>query len=156
MYLWKNVNPKWTLQSFIQFSGTKTQVMLAFSIYTNGMKLLSYEKTKSTDMMDCIHGIRAISTQWVVLGHSFMMFLLLPTRNKIEFTTVPNDQCVPFHIVSCFSNVLPFLFIVYSKISKYDPNVGPHCSRHILCIEWTFSVVFNAETSWKNVGLLFL
>ncbi|XP_031639007.1 nose resistant to fluoxetine protein 6-like [Contarinia nasturtii] len=65
----------------------KTQALLIFSFYSNGMKLLSYKKSKSPDMMHCLHGIRAISTQWVVLGHTFMMFAVLPARNKIDLLT---------------------------------------------------------------------
>ncbi|XP_055304069.1 nose resistant to fluoxetine protein 6-like isoform X1 [Sitodiplosis mosellana] len=63
----------------------KSQALLAFSFYTNGMKLFSYKKTKSPDMMHCVHGIRAISTQWVVLGHTYLMYLLLPIRNMADY-----------------------------------------------------------------------
>lgn len=75
------------------FVGEKSQAMLAFSFYTNGMKLLSHTKSKSSDRMDCIHGIRAISTQWIVLGHTYVMFVLLPSRNKTEYPRV-NDKLV--------------------------------------------------------------
>lgn len=52
------------------FIDDKTPSFLAFSIYTNGQKVLSYKKSKSTDTMHCLNGIRVISTQWVVIGHS--------------------------------------------------------------------------------------
>lgn len=35
--------------------------------------------------MDCVHGIRALSTQWVLLGHTYMMYLFMPTRNSLGF-----------------------------------------------------------------------
>lgn len=54
--------------------GNKSEICTSFSVYTNGMKLLSYKKSKSPDMMSCLHGIRAITTQWVVLGHTFAMY----------------------------------------------------------------------------------
>ncbi|XP_031627930.1 nose resistant to fluoxetine protein 6-like [Contarinia nasturtii] len=65
----------------------KSQALLTFSFYSNGLKLLSYKKTKSPDMMHCLHGIRVISTQWVVLGHTFIMYVLLPIRNKLAIAT---------------------------------------------------------------------
>lgn len=36
-------------------------------------------------MMNCVHGIRVISTQWVVLGHTYMMFMAMPTVNVFTF-----------------------------------------------------------------------
>lgn len=62
------------------------QALLAFSVYSNGMKLLSYKEVKSPGMMNCLHGIRVISTQWVVIGHTFVMYITLPIRNK---TVIP-------------------------------------------------------------------
>lgn len=84
-------------------------MLLPFSVYTNGMKLLSYKKSKSPDMMNCLNGIKAISTQWVVLGnekaffqailiidflilhlsgHTFAMYPKLPFRNLVDIPTV--------------------------------------------------------------------
>lgn len=63
----------------------KKQIFLAFSVYTNGRSLLSCKKSKSKDVMDCVHGIRVISTQWVVLGHTYMMFFALPSSNGLSF-----------------------------------------------------------------------
>lgn len=53
-----------------KFSDEKSQSFLAFSVYSNGKKVLSYKKSKDPDTMQCLHGIRAISTQWVVIGHT--------------------------------------------------------------------------------------
>lgn len=39
-------------------------------------------------MMHCLHGIRAISTQWVVLGHTFGMYAQLPIQNRIAIPEV--------------------------------------------------------------------
>ncbi|XP_031635339.1 nose resistant to fluoxetine protein 6-like [Contarinia nasturtii] len=62
----------------------KTQAFLAFSFYSNGLKLFSQKKTESTeDTMQFLHGIRVISTMWIVLGHTFLMYLFIPVRNSM-------------------------------------------------------------------------
>ncbi|KAK7095323.1 nose resistant to fluoxetine protein 6-like isoform X2 [Littorina saxatilis] len=50
--------------------GISTKIFLAFSVYTNGSKLLSTKQTSSS--LTCIHGIRFLSMTWVVLGHAFI------------------------------------------------------------------------------------
>lgn len=92
------------------FTGEKSEALLAFSFYTNGMKLLSYKQSKSPDMMHCLHGIRAISTQWVVLGHSYMMYMKLPARNMAEYGAVKVTlECVIR--LRNFSNCFHFQFL---------------------------------------------
>lgn len=59
----------------------KSQIFLAFSVYSNGKKVLSYKKSKAPDTMHCLHGIRAISTQWVVIAHTFVIYAMTPLRN---------------------------------------------------------------------------
>ena len=44
---------------------------MAFSVYTNGAKLLSTEQTAGS--LTCVHGVRFLSMTWVVLGHCFIM-----------------------------------------------------------------------------------
>lgn len=76
------------LISLLWTTGEKSQALLAFSVYSNGIKLLSHKKAKSPGMMHCLHGIRAISTQWVVLTHTYFIHMLLPMRNKSFLLTV--------------------------------------------------------------------
>lgn len=59
------------------------------------MKLLAYKDVKSADVMQCLHGIRAISTQWVVLGHTFMFYSMLPVQNLAVFPTVSDKNDLP-------------------------------------------------------------
>lgn len=47
------------------------KVLLCFSVYTNGAKLLSTRQTAGT--LSCVHGIRFLSMTWVVLGHVFLL-----------------------------------------------------------------------------------
>lgn len=41
--------------------------------------------------MSCVHGIRVISTQWVVLGHTYVMHMAMPTVNVFKFMTDVSD-----------------------------------------------------------------
>ncbi|XP_031635113.1 nose resistant to fluoxetine protein 6-like [Contarinia nasturtii] len=65
----------------------KSPILLAFSFYTNGLKLFSCKTNTTSNTMDCIHGIRAISAQWVVLGHVVMCYLMLPIQNRTVHDT---------------------------------------------------------------------
>ncbi|XP_025112929.1 nose resistant to fluoxetine protein 6-like isoform X2 [Pomacea canaliculata] len=55
---------------FVPKPGFVSKFLIAFSIYTNGSKLLSTRQPPGS--LTCIHGIRFLSMTWVVLGHSFM------------------------------------------------------------------------------------
>lgn len=78
------------------FLEPKIRLFMAFSVYTNGRSLLSAKRSKSKDSMDCIHGIRVFSTQWVVLGHTYTMFMYMPTRNSLDFMVHVSDSPYSF------------------------------------------------------------
>lgn len=52
------------------------------------MKLLSYDRPMSRDVMQCLHGIRVLSTQWVVMAHTFAGLIALPSQNPIFYVEV--------------------------------------------------------------------
>ncbi|XP_046562219.1 nose resistant to fluoxetine protein 6-like [Haliotis rubra] len=53
--------------------GVGGKMILAFSVYTNGSKLLSTKQ--SSDSLRAVHGIRFISMSWVILGHTYFFGL---------------------------------------------------------------------------------
>ncbi|RUS73918.1 hypothetical protein EGW08_018323 [Elysia chlorotica] len=53
--------------------GKLVKALLAFSVYTNGSKVLNTTHTKGS--ITCIHGIRFFSMSWVILGHTFAFSL---------------------------------------------------------------------------------
>ncbi|PVD22479.1 hypothetical protein C0Q70_18293 [Pomacea canaliculata] len=64
-------------------------LLVAFSIYTNGSKLLSTHQPPGS--FTCIHGIRFLSMTWVVLGHSFLFPLSVAVCLKqSHFTSAEN------------------------------------------------------------------
>ncbi|CAG2247221.1 unnamed protein product [Mytilus edulis] len=58
------------------------KILLAFSVYTNGAKLLSTHQPEGS--LTAINGIRFISMTWVILGHSYI-FVLFDVDNVGTF-----------------------------------------------------------------------
>lgn len=51
------------------FPGIPGKLLLSFSVYTNGAKILSTDQGK--DVLTCVNGIRFLSMTWVILGHAY-------------------------------------------------------------------------------------
>ncbi|KAG5684551.1 hypothetical protein PVAND_013777 [Polypedilum vanderplanki] len=47
------------------------RLYISFSVYTNGAKLFDVTKIKSASSLNCLHGLRAMSILWIILGHRF-------------------------------------------------------------------------------------
>ena len=54
-------------------SGFVGKILIAFSVYTNGSKLLSAKRRPGT--LGALDGVRFISMSWVILGHTFAFTL---------------------------------------------------------------------------------
>lgn len=68
--------------------GKKCELFLMFSIYTNGLKIFTCTSIQSSNVIQCIHGIRGITAIWIVAVHTFYVFYLIPSREHIEFVQV--------------------------------------------------------------------
>lgn len=95
----------------LSFVGEKSEALLAFSFYSNGMKLLSYSESKSADVIQCLHGIRVISTLWVVLGHTFKQYQKIPIQNmstvlRVNESSVLNLKVIVIGIFRAFFGTL--------------------------------------------------
>lgn len=94
-----------------------------FSIYTNGLKIFTCESIQSSNVIQCIHGIRAIMAMWVITVHTYYIFYLIPSREHIEFIKV---------IIAIIERAFEFLCIsqtnsVFPNISKRIDNGTDHC-----------------------------
>lgn len=76
--------------------GVFGKVLMSFSFYTNGCKILS--TSKGSETLGAINGIRFLSMGWVILGHSyssargysgkyFNMLIMLEFMNLFKFLT---------------------------------------------------------------------
>jgi hypothetical protein len=69
-------------------AGQKKELLLAFSVYSNGKKLLS-TKT-SGDTLQAVHGIRFITICWVIWGHRYSLDIAVPAINLSILVDVSN------------------------------------------------------------------
>lgn len=53
----------------LSLPGVAEKLLLAFSVYSNGKKIL--QVNQSTGTLTALNGIRFLSISWVVLGHTF-------------------------------------------------------------------------------------
>ena len=51
------------------FSGIMAKVLISFSVYTNGAKILSTHQAAGT--LSAVNGIRFLSMAWIILGHTY-------------------------------------------------------------------------------------
>ena len=62
--------------------------MLVFSIGANARRLFSCEMPLSTNVIHCLNGIRVLSTIWIMVEHTAIMYLYLPVQNRASLTEV--------------------------------------------------------------------
>ncbi|XP_052756169.1 O-acyltransferase like protein-like [Galleria mellonella] len=56
------------------------KLYLSFSVYTNTLRLVTY--TPVPGALECLDGIRAIAMLWVIIGHTYQMFVTAPTMHN--------------------------------------------------------------------------
>ncbi|XP_066998617.2 nose resistant to fluoxetine protein 6 [Anabrus simplex] len=71
---------------FTLHSESRINLLLAFSVYTNGSKLFAMSTSRSGNTIHCLHGIRFFSMAWVILGHRYGTALYMPSINTASYT----------------------------------------------------------------------
>ncbi|XP_041368252.1 nose resistant to fluoxetine protein 6-like [Gigantopelta aegis] len=98
----------------------------AFSVYTNGAKLLNTEQP--TGSLTAVHGIRFMSMTWVVLGHSY--FVVLSVSGNLQPFLKESISNWTFHtILNALVAVDTFftmsgLLVVYLIITEMKKSEG--------------------------------
>lgn len=62
------------------FTGCLMKFFLAFSVYSNGKKILSTKKTAGT--LGAVNGVRVLSISWVILGHIFAFIIGVVCKSR--------------------------------------------------------------------------
>ncbi|XP_032794863.2 nose resistant to fluoxetine protein 6 [Daphnia magna] len=108
--------------------GHVINVLHCFSALTNGRRLLSMKSTKSPSNLACVHGIRVLSTCWVVIGHSW---IIGPASNSMNPSMVNDDAMTWWFqgISNATISVDTFLLVggllvCYLLLAELDRNKG--------------------------------
>lgn len=80
----------WRAYQGIPFDGKSDGKLVTglhcFSLFNNGRKLLSMKVSSRGTNLGCIHGIRVLSTLWVVIGHTWIYGPYLSAHNLNDVT----------------------------------------------------------------------
>lgn len=107
-------------------SGCLMKFFLAFSVYSNGKKILSTKKTAGT--LGAVNGVRVLSISWVILGHIFA-FIIGVVSNVGYFYTVDLKRRSYQAILNAFVSVDSFfllsgLLVSYLLLKELRRNEG--------------------------------
>ncbi|XP_055343249.1 LOW QUALITY PROTEIN: nose resistant to fluoxetine protein 6-like [Paramacrobiotus metropolitanus] len=121
------------------------RILLAFSLYTNGMNLLSTKSVRAPGIQDlaCLHGIRFLTMGWVILAHTHV-FAIPVYSNILDGLTVLSDfwdhtVSNAFVAVDTFFTISGFL-VTYITLKKLMARPRTH---------WSFWPVFYVHRFWR-------
>ncbi|XP_064617017.1 nose resistant to fluoxetine protein 6-like [Liolophura sinensis] len=106
--------------------GILAKCLVAFSVYTNGSKILSTAQAPGS--LTCLNGIRFLSMSWVILGHTYAIMLIV-SDNLIDYGTVIFKRWTFQAIVNGTFSVDSFFFlsgllVAYITFKEMDKSKG--------------------------------
>ncbi|CAH2015878.1 unnamed protein product [Acanthoscelides obtectus] len=115
-------------------SDQKSTILIAFSFYTNGQKLISTRTSKNT--VGCLNGLRVVSMMLTVLSHIYMYSMIQPLINLIDYA---KDEEHSRQVVQCLGSLAVDTFFVtggflvsYNYLLKStDEKSIPFCKFYI-------------------------
>jgi peptidoglycan/LPS O-acetylase OafA/YrhL len=75
------------------------------------MKLFETSQASDGDIIDCLHGIRALSIMWIVHGHRVQTYFTFPIINKVQFREV-GERDAQAHSTSSTEKLFFFFFSI--------------------------------------------
>ncbi|PNF21712.1 hypothetical protein B7P43_G10359 [Cryptotermes secundus] len=140
--------------------GQKKELLLAFSVYSNGKKLLS---TKSSgDTLQAVHGIRFITICWVIWGHRYTLDMAVPSINlsiAVDFIKDPGRLYITnstlsvdtFFVLSGL--LLGYIFLKQMKHKTSGFNIPMfYVHRYIRLTPAYAIVILISATLYRYVG----
>lgn len=113
-----------TLTLILNFLEEANQLISSFSLYSNGAELFDMKKSKSISSINCLHGIRALSVLWIILGHRRFFHLFYPSINPNEVNNwLENVRTVLFqtdHLAVDTFFVMGALLLTWSFFNDLD------------------------------------
>ncbi|KAE8745900.1 hypothetical protein FOCC_FOCC007418 [Frankliniella occidentalis] len=122
-------------------------VLLAFSAYTNGRRLM-HVAPPSDSNFTCINGIRFFSAMWVILGHRYRWALDIPYTNLIVIPQRVTDISVMM-IASAPLSVDTF-FLIGGLVNSYSfmRAVGQRKSFNFIMLTPAFAMMVAITATW--------
>ncbi|XP_071156465.1 nose resistant to fluoxetine protein 6-like isoform X2 [Mytilus edulis] len=109
--------------------GLLGKLLLSFSIYTNGAKILSTDQ--SAGSLNAVNGIRFISMSWVILGHTYGIFSPI-SDNQLPFTILMFKRWTFGAILNALVSVDTFFtlsgllltYLIMKEMKKKDGKIN--------------------------------
>lgn len=81
-------------------TGRRQKMLLAFSAYTNGSKII--KASTNSDQIQFFNGMKVLSMIWIIIGHSFEFYNVLFV-NKEDIEEVLSKICMKWEksVISC-------------------------------------------------------
>ncbi|VDI33667.1 Hypothetical predicted protein [Mytilus galloprovincialis] len=110
-------------------AGLLGKLLLSFSIYTNGAKILSTDQ--SAGSLNAVNGIRFISMSWVILGHTYGIFSPI-SDNQLPFTILMFKRWTFGAILNALVSVDTFFtlsgllltYLIMKEMKKKDGKIN--------------------------------
>ncbi|XP_043199778.1 nose resistant to fluoxetine protein 6-like [Amphibalanus amphitrite] len=140
---------------------TLQKVFLAFSVWTNGRKLL--DTSSSSDTLGCLHGIRFLSMTWVILGHQYVfglgtvpwanVFYIFDVFNSLAFAAVDNATVSVDSFFFLSGLLVAYIFMRNMERSKGKFNIIMYyVHRYIRLTPVLAMVIAFVSTLYRHIG----
>ncbi|XP_055842818.1 nose resistant to fluoxetine protein 6-like [Episyrphus balteatus] len=107
-------------------------VLLAFSILTNGKRLFAISTKKSRNSIDCLIGIRVLSTFWIINHHTYTNMFGSPFINNLDIEDwVYSWIYMPFYNANISVDTFFFMggllvaWIGFKELDKTNGKINP-------------------------------
>lgn len=77
------------LFTYFIFPGLCSRLLLAFSVRSNGRKVLATD-APPRDSIACIHGLRFLSLAWIIMVHTYMQLYAVADNKRLRNITERN------------------------------------------------------------------
>ncbi|RUS81884.1 hypothetical protein EGW08_010354 [Elysia chlorotica] len=123
---------------------TSLQAVQVFSLYTNGQRLLNTKLAPHT--LTCVHGIRAISMAWIVMGHSVLYSMPVAVSAddplKCCSRSMSTENTVDFYLRE--------RKVIYSMVITNGPfSVDTFFILSGIMVGYTFLEIYEADSRLK-------
>ncbi|XP_055327622.1 nose resistant to fluoxetine protein 6-like [Paramacrobiotus metropolitanus] len=124
--------------------GVLSDILLAFSLYGNGKKILDTCSTNDRSL-SCIHGIRFLSMTWVLLGHTYGFgFMVIRNLVVVEdvlgnfwFQAIANATVSVDTFFTMSGLLVCYLFVLNYEKTKKFPVIQYYIHRY-----WRLTAVY--------------